>query len=200
MVWARSPDGFPSTADPQPFLIPDRDSPFADYEEFGVEDPRVTRLEGEYIITYSAYSRHGVRIGLAKTKDFGQVERGSLITEAHYPSGLIFPPNFTGLLPRLSSRHPATLAVSGVCLGWALHVLESPAKVSGVGESWILQPENGWAITGYGPNVVFTWGAVPESDGTVKIYWGGADTVMCVGEANVSDLVALCLHHGRPAK
>ena len=49
-------------------------------------------------------------------------------------------------------------------------------------------------------NVVFTCGAVPESDGTVKIYWGGADTVMCVGEANVSDLVALCLHHGRPAK
>jgi predicted GH43/DUF377 family glycosyl hydrolase len=48
--------------------------------------------------------------------------------------------------------------------------------------------------------VVFTCGAVPESDGTVKIYWGGADTVMCVGEANVSDLVALCLHHGRPAK
>jgi predicted GH43/DUF377 family glycosyl hydrolase len=34
----------------------------------------------------------------------------------------------------------------------------------------------------------------------VKIYWGGADTVMCVGEANVSDLVALCLEHGRQAK
>jgi predicted GH43/DUF377 family glycosyl hydrolase len=34
----------------------------------------------------------------------------------------------------------------------------------------------------------------------VKIYWGGADTVMCVGEANVADLVALCLEHGRPAK
>jgi len=34
---ARSPDGFRFTADPQPFLIPDRDSPFAAYEEFGVE-------------------------------------------------------------------------------------------------------------------------------------------------------------------
>jgi predicted GH43/DUF377 family glycosyl hydrolase len=40
------------------------------YEEFGVEDPRVTLLEGEYVITYSAYSRNGVRIALAKTKDF----------------------------------------------------------------------------------------------------------------------------------
>jgi hypothetical protein len=47
---------------------------------------------------------------------------------------------------------------------------------------------------------VFTCGAVAEDDGTVKIYWGGADTVMCVGEANISDLVALCLDRGRPAK
>ena len=73
---ARSPDGFHFTADAQPFLIPDRDSLFAAYEEFGVEDPRVTRLEGEYFITYSAYSRNGVRIALAKTKNFSQVERG----------------------------------------------------------------------------------------------------------------------------
>jgi len=34
----------------------------------------------------------------------------------------------------------------------------------------------------------------------VKIYWGGADTVMCVGEADVSELVALCLDNGRAAK
>ena len=69
---ARSPDGFHFTADPQPFLIPPRDGPFAAYEEFGVEDPRVTLLDGEYVITYSAYSRNGVRIALAKTKDFLQ--------------------------------------------------------------------------------------------------------------------------------
>src|SRR5450631_3961626 len=70
---ARSPDGFKFTADPEPFLTPARDGPFAAYEEFGVEDPRMTRLEEEYIITYSAYSRDGVRIALATTKDFRQV-------------------------------------------------------------------------------------------------------------------------------
>ena len=51
---ARSRDGFQFTADPQPFLTPAPDGPFAAYEEFGVEDPRVTLLEGEYVITYSA--------------------------------------------------------------------------------------------------------------------------------------------------
>ena len=53
---ARSCDGFRFVADAQPFLVPAREGPFAEYEEFGVEDPRVTCLEGSYIITYSAYS------------------------------------------------------------------------------------------------------------------------------------------------
>ena len=85
-------------------------------------------------------------------------------------------------------------------LGVALHDLRDPAKIIGVGDPWILQPEDPWEVTGYVHNVVFTCGAVAEPDGTVKIYWGGADTVMCVGEANVSELVALCLDQGRPAK
>jgi beta-1,4-mannooligosaccharide phosphorylase len=66
--------------------------------------------------------------------------------------------------------------------------------------SWILQPEDPWEFTGYVHNVVFTCGAVAEPDGTVKIYRGGADTVMCAGEAKIADLVKLCLEHGRPAK
>jgi len=51
---ARSSDGFHFAADPEPFLIPATEEPFAGYEEYGVEDPRVTYLEGEYLITYSA--------------------------------------------------------------------------------------------------------------------------------------------------
>src|SRR5436190_17479384 len=93
---ARSPDGFHFTADPEPFLTPAHDGPFAGYEEFGVEDPRVTCLEGEYLITYSAYSRNGVRIALAKTAGFRQVERISLITEADYRNVVIFPEKFNG--------------------------------------------------------------------------------------------------------
>ena len=85
-------------------------------------------------------------------------------------------------------------------LGVALHDLRNPANVIGVGDSWILQPEDPWEITGYVHNVVFTCGAVAEPDGTVKIYWGGADTVMCVGEANLTDLVALCLEPRQTAK
>ena len=255
---ARSLDGFKFNADPEPFLTPEQDGPFSAYEEFGVEDPRITKLEDEYLITYSAYSRNGVRIALAKTMDFVQVERVSLITQADYRNTVIFPGKFKGLYARLDRPHseisPWSIWISyspdlrfwgeaqlvmkpepyhwdemkigpgappiktehgwlsiyhGVFqtmdgsvyrLGVALHDLKNPAEIVGVSDSWILQPEDPWEVTGYVHNVVFTCGAVPESDGTVKIYWGGADTVMCVGEANLSDLVALCLGSARPAQ
>jgi predicted GH43/DUF377 family glycosyl hydrolase len=252
---ARSPDGFYFTADPQPFLIPATHGPFAAYEEFGVEDPRVTRLAGEYVITYSAYSRNGVRIALAKTKDFATVEKVSLITQADHRNVVLFPEKFNGRYARLDRPHseitPWSIWISyspDLCywgesellmkpepyhwdemkigpgappfrtdegwlsiyhgvfktmdgavyrLGVALHDLRDPARLIGVSDSWILQPEDPWETTGYVHNVVFTCGAVPEPDGTVKIYWGGADTVMCVGEADIADLVDLCLHHSR---
>src|SRR5579884_1403720 len=102
---ARSPDGFHFTADAEPFLTPARDGLFAAYEEFGVEDPRVTLLDGEYLITYSAYSRNGVRIALARTTDFRRLERLSLITEADYRNVVIFPERFNGLSARLDRPH-----------------------------------------------------------------------------------------------
>src|SRR5258708_16261980 len=97
--------GFKFTADPGPFLTPAPDGPFVAYEEFGVEDPRVTLLEGEYIITYSAYSRDGVRVALAKTKDFREVERVSLITQADYRNVVIFPEKIGGRYARLDRPH-----------------------------------------------------------------------------------------------
>lgn len=254
---ARSSDGFRFVADPAPFLTPATGGPFAAYEEFGVEDPRITALDGEYLITYSAYSRNGVRIALARTKDFVQIERVSLITQADYRNTVIFPGKFDGLYARLDRPHseiapwsiwisyspdlrywgdsrlvmkpvayhwdemkigpgapPIRTAKGWLCiyhgvfrtmdgsvyrLGVALHDLQDPSRILGVGDEWILQPEDPWEITGYVHNVVFSCGAVAEADGTVKIYWGGADTVMCAGEANVADLVALCLERGRPA-
>ncbi len=254
---ARSLDGFQFVADARPFLTPASEGPFAACEEFGVEDPRVTKMDDVYLITYSAYSRNGVRIALAKTRDFVHIERVSLVTQADYRNTVIFPEKFNGLYARLDRPHSEicpwsiwityspdlvywgqsqivmkpepyhwdemkigpgappikttdgwlsiyhgvfkTMDGSVYRLGVALHDLRDPAKVIGVGDSWILQPEDPWEITGYVHNVVFSCGAVPEPDGTVKIYWGGADTVMCVGEANLADLVHLCLEHGRAA-
>jgi predicted GH43/DUF377 family glycosyl hydrolase len=254
---AESEDGFKFKVHDKPFMEPARDGIFAKYEEYGVEDPRIVYMEGEYLITYSAYSRHGVRIGLAKTKEFKTIERFSLITEADYRNVVIFPERFNGLYARLDRPHSEispwsvwisyspdlrywgeselimkpmqyhwdemkigpgappiktkrgwlniyhgvfpTMDGSVYRLGVALHDLKNPAKIIAVGDNWILQPEEIYEITGYVHNVVFSCAAVPEEDGTVKIYWGGADKVMCVGIADIEALVDFCLKDGRPA-
>jgi len=84
-------------------------------------------------------------------------------------------------------------------LGVALHDLHDPSRVLGVADEWILQPEDPWEVVGYVHNVVFCCGAVTEDDGTIKLYWGGADTVMCAGTAVTEDLVDRCLSGARPA-
>lgn len=254
---AKSTDGYNFKAEPEPFLTPSSDSVFGEYEEYGVEDVRISQIDNDFLLTYSAYSRHGVRIGLAKTTDFKTVERISLITQADLRNVVIFPQKINGQYIRLDRPHseiskwsiwisyspdlvhwgnskvimkPETYhwdemkigpgatpiktnkgwlniyhgvfnTMSGAVyrLGVALHDLQDPSIILGVSDKWILQPEDPWEITGYVPNVVFTCGAVPEADGSIKIYWGGADTVMCVGSADINDLVELCIKNSRKA-
>jgi predicted GH43/DUF377 family glycosyl hydrolase len=60
-----------------------RFEPQASWEEFGVEDPRITRIDDTFYITYVAVSRHGAATALASTKDFETFRR----------HGIIFPPD-----------------------------------------------------------------------------------------------------------
>ena len=84
-------------------MVPSTEIEFAAHEEYGVEDPRICTIAGEHYITYSAYSRFGVRIGLAKTRDFKTVERVSLISQADMRNVVIFPDTFNGRYARLGS-------------------------------------------------------------------------------------------------
>jgi predicted GH43/DUF377 family glycosyl hydrolase len=107
---ADSDDGFSFTVHPKPFLTPSAEGIFAEYEEFGIEDMRICPVEDYYLLTYSAYSRHGVRIALARTKDFEKVERIALITEADLRNVVIFRKNLmkgmSGLTARIPKYHP----------------------------------------------------------------------------------------------
>jgi predicted GH43/DUF377 family glycosyl hydrolase len=64
---ARSDDGFKFFVDSKPFMVPSTEGMFSRFEEYGVEDPRICSIDNVYYITYSAYSRFGVRVALAKT-------------------------------------------------------------------------------------------------------------------------------------
>lgn len=79
-------------------------------------------------------------------------------------------------------------------LGVALLDLKDPRKVLGVSKRAILDPQEIWEHVGQAPFVVFTTGAVVEDDGTVRIYYGGADKVMALAEGKLQDLIDSCLH------
>lgn len=49
------------------------------HEEFGVEDPRITRIGGVCYFTYVAVSRHGAATALASTTDFETFDRHGVI-------------------------------------------------------------------------------------------------------------------------
>ena len=254
---ARSDDGFDFDVDSKPFMVPSTEGTFLRFEEYGVEDPRICAIDGVYYITYSAYSRFGVRIALAKTHDFKSVERISVISEPDMRNVVIFPETFNGRYARLDRPHSEinpwsiwlswspdlvhwgesepvinpvsyhwdqmkigpgatpvrtpdgwlnifhgvfpTMDGSVYRLGVALHDIANPATVLSVADDWIVSPEDPWELAGYVHNVVFSCGAVAEDDGTLKIYWGAADTVMCVGTASIADLVQLCRDKPRTA-
>lgn len=100
----------------------------------------------------------------------------------------------------LNIYHATTHTMNGHTyrLGVALHDLKDPAKVLGVADQFILAPNKIHETSGYVPNVVFTCGAIPEEDGTIKIYYGAADTCMNVATARIDDLIDLCLKGRRP--
>ena len=53
--------------------------PEGEYENYGIEDPRVTRIGNRYYICYSAVSPHEVAVGLMWTRDWKTFVREGLI-------------------------------------------------------------------------------------------------------------------------
>ena len=79
-------------------------------------------------------------------------------------------------------------------LGVCLHDLEDPSRVIAMARDAILLPEEDYELVGQTPSVVFTCAAVVEDDGTVKLYYGGADTVMALATTSIERLL-YAVHH-----
>ena len=71
-------------------MTPASEEPFRTYESMGLEDPRITALEGMFYIMYTAVSPYGPRLSLARTKDFRKIERVGLISRPENKDGVLF--------------------------------------------------------------------------------------------------------------
>lgn len=91
-IWlAESSDGKKFKLSDGPIIKPDQD-----YDFYGCEDPRVTKLDDEYLITYTALLgpafSGGNRVGLASTKDFSKFEKHGIIgPDVNNKDVVIFP-------------------------------------------------------------------------------------------------------------
>jgi predicted GH43/DUF377 family glycosyl hydrolase len=66
------------------------------YESNGHRDPRITWLDGTYYISYIADGDRGLRLALAKTDDFEDIEFLGYVTQPDVKNGLLFPQKIDG--------------------------------------------------------------------------------------------------------
>ena len=94
---ARSRDLLHWTVDPAPAI-----GPTTEWEAYGCEDARITRLDGRYYITYTAAGHLGVNVMLAVTDDFVRFEKRGIIMTTYNKDVCLFPETIEG---RYVCRH-----------------------------------------------------------------------------------------------
>ncbi len=75
-------------------------------------------------------------------------------------------------------------------IGTVLLDLDNPSKVVKRGSMPILSPRANYERIGDVPNVCFACGAVIDKDGGVKVYYGAADTSICVAQCALSQILS----------
>lgn len=159
-------------------------------EEFGVEDPRITRLSGRFYFTYVAVSRHGAATALASTTDFRDFSRHGTIFCCENKDVVLFPERIGGVGAALHRPNPATpfcrpemwIAWSEDLLHWGRH-----GVLHGGGADW----ETGRVGAGTPP--------VRAPGGWLEIYHGSRHTTTpgAVGKYSTG---ALLLDPENPAR
>jgi predicted GH43/DUF377 family glycosyl hydrolase len=154
--------------------------PRTELEEFGVEDPRITSLNGRFSFTYVAVSRHGPASALASTADFRTFERHGVVFCPENKDVVLFPEKINGTFAALHrpvcgtpfTRPEMWVARSPDLIHWGAH---APLNVSG-GE-W----QSGRVGAGTPPiRVADGWLEIyhgnqqPTRPGEVGTYYGGA--------------------------
>ncbi len=247
---AWSEDGYHFQVESRPWITPVKDAETSVYEVYGVEDPRITVIDGAFYITYTAFGPYGPRVAIGRTYDFENFERLALVTEVDNKDAVLFPEKIDGrylLIDRpagfagkrgdiwiqespdmihwgrarvllsaepgwagsklgistppvktakgwLAFYHGVRRTPSGNLyrLGCLLMDRQDPRRVIGHTPHFIFGPEEIYERTGDVPNVIFPCGIIVEDDGTLKMYYGAADTHIALAEAPLADILSLC--------
>ncbi len=172
--YAESADGVHFTRRPEPILEPE-----TDYEkDGGVEDPRLTQIDGTYYLTYTGYNTKDAQLCLATSQDLVHWDRKGVILPAYKgnwnlkwtKSGAIVPEKIAGkywmyfLGTAADNTDQMGLASSPDLLHWTEET-KTPVLPRRLGafDSRVVEP---------GPSPIVT------SDGLVLIYNGADDKLV----------------------
>ena len=243
---ARSSDGLHFAIDETPVMLPAKEGRFALYEEKGIEDPRITIIDGVCYVMYTAVGNCGPRIALARTYDYVNYERIALVSEPGNKDGILFPRKINGRYARLDRPiglgkgsiwisyspdlvnwgdsevvitprngywddfrvgasvtpietdegwleiyHGVRMTAAGPIyrIGIAILDLDDPSKVIRRSDQPILSPREEYERIGDVGNVCFACGAVVSANGEVRIYYGAADTSICIATCTLSRIL-----------
>jgi len=250
LVIARSENGIDFRVDTKPCITPEVHEKFYEYVEWGVEDPRITKIGNHYYILYTGYSRCEPLVMLAETQDFEEFIFHGPATEPSNKDAVLFPEKIENCYWKIDrpsikiNRGEMWINKSADLIHWGGHrflmrgrkgtwetlkigastqpvktkagwlllyhgvrgfghsmsyklgvVLldkERPWKVIGRSSSPILAPVMGYERIGDVNNVIFSSGWIIENDGTVKIYYSGADTNICLATTTIDYLLSQC--------
>lgn len=95
-VMAESSDGYNFAVADKPVLTPEDHKEYFEFVEWGIEDTRVTPLEGKFYLTYTGYSKNMPLVILTETEDF---ENFKILGPISLPSNKdcsIFPEKING--------------------------------------------------------------------------------------------------------
>ncbi|HTG46106.1 MAG TPA: glycosyltransferase, partial [Actinomycetota bacterium] len=177
---ARSTDGLRFTVDEEPTIVPQ-----TSLEEYGVEDPRITLIDGVYQITYVAVSRLGITTARLSTTDFVTFERHGTVLQPDQKDVVLFPERIGGRYAAFTRPMPGSF---GRVLG--IWLAESDDLVHWGNHRPVAMPRNGmWDEMRVGASLV----PIRVDDGWLELYHG-------VDRTNRYGMGAVLLDAGDPTK
>jgi predicted GH43/DUF377 family glycosyl hydrolase len=147
------------------FDIEDKPAVFAanEYETFGLEDPRITKIGDEYLITYVGVSSVGVTTCLISTTDFKDFTRHGVIFCPDNKDVIIFPEKING------KYYAINRPVTPLFEKYEMWISESPNLICwGNHRHFLSVADSGWDNSRIGGGAV----PVKTEKGWLEVYHG----------------------------
>jgi predicted GH43/DUF377 family glycosyl hydrolase len=159
------------------------------------------RVGGEWILFHRPVHGYGIqRPGIALSRSPDLTNWGPAETVMEPRAGAWWDSLRIGIGPPLLKTeqgwlliyHGVKETVAGALyrVGAALLDLDEPSRVIGRSPDWILGPREPYERTGDVPNAVFPCGLIhDEATGQLRLYYGAADTSICVATATLAQVL-----------